>query len=200
MVRFLFPVIPFMLIYAGYFLVITFPAENASRKSHYVPAMFAALVLATILPTHAFINARLDIAKQNGMLPVYEMFRRSDLKEGLYDMQVQNQILKDFLHVTATVSEDAKVMYYLPSYIALLSSRTGIKAPEPGEKKSYREIAEKHGVDYVFLTRMHPRHSRAVLDNVDTWVSIRGWTSLVWCSEIAGIGNISCLHRTKTTK
>jgi hypothetical protein len=194
MVRLLFPVMPILLIYSGYAVQKLVGKTNLSKK-HLLPYIFYMLVLAAIFPVHVFIHVRAEMASENQMIPVYEIFRRADLEVANKDLVLQNQMLKDFIHIKSFVSDDEKIMYFLPSYLAILSDRTGVRAPSSIDRENYLSIAKQKGVSYIFLTRLHPRNTQPDFNGLSGAEHFRVGTELVWCSHMQTGGMASCLYR-----
>lgn len=200
MVRLLFPVMPFLLIYAGYaVLKLTRLLDSPDHKNK-IPFIFYLLILAAVLPSHAFIHTRANMAAENQLIPVYEIFRRADLAIANNDLAIQNQMLKDFARIKDFVSADQKIMYFLPSYLAILSDRQGVRAPSPVDGQTYRLIAEENRVSYIFLTRLHPRNTRPNFSGLTGAKHIRSGTELVWCSQLENGETASCLYKIKDPK
>jgi hypothetical protein len=200
MVRLLFPVIPLLLIYAGYaVLKLTHLLDSPDRKNK-ILFVFYLLILAAVLPSHAFIHTRANMAAEKQLIPVYEIFRRSDLAIANNDLAIQNQMLKDFARIKDFVSADEKIMYFLPSYLAILSDRQGVRAPSPVDGRAYRLIAEENHVSYIFLTRLHPRNTHPNYSGLTGAKHIRSGTDLVWCSQLDNGKMASCLYKIKDPK
>jgi len=131
------------------------------------------------------------------MIPVYEIFRSADLDVANKSLVLQNQMLKDFLRIKDFVSEDEKILYFLPSYLAILSDRQGVTAPSPVGGRAYRLISEENHARYIFLTRLHPRNTRPDFSGLSGRELIDSGTDLVWCSQLEDGTLASCLYRIK---
>lgn len=194
MFRLVFPVMPILLIYASY-AIIKLINRVKNTKRDLVSPVFYLLVLTAILPSHAFIHARAAIASEMKMVPVNQTFLRIDLAVATRHLLLQNQMLKDFTRIKDSVSTDEKVMYFLPSYLAILSDRSGEKAPSPVESIKYRQIARESGARYIFLTRLHPRNTLLSYSGFQGKENLTGWTQQLWCSQSKDGDLASCLYK-----
>mgnify|MGYP001547980810 FL=1 len=195
MFRLVFPVMPILLIYASYAIIKLINRAKPDTKKDLVSPVFYLLVLTAILPSHAFIHARAAIASEMQMVPVNQTFLRIDLADATRHLVLQNQMLKDFKRIKDSVSADEKVMYFLPSYLAILSDRSGEKAPSPIESIKYRQIARESGARYIFLTRLHPRNTLLSYSGFQGKESLTGWTQQLWCSQTKDGDLTSCLYK-----
>lgn len=195
MVRLLFPIMPILLVYAGYGLARMVEHQLNYKNKELLPAVFFILVIAAILPSHTFMHARAEMASQEKVVPVYEMFRRPDMNVAAKELVIQNQMLKGFVTIKDFVSSDEKVMYFMPSYLAVLSDRQGVKTPYPVDNINYRRIAKESGAGYIFLTRFHPRKTRKGYSGFSGEEHLDGWTEVLWCSDLYDGNHAACLYR-----
>lgn len=193
--RLVFPIMPLLLIYAGYAIRKLLELKKENKKKGLLLASFYLTILAATLPSHAFIHARLALASEKQLVPVYEIFRQSSQYVASKQLALQNQMLKDFTHVKDTVPENEKLLYFKPAYLAVLSDRTGVTAPSPIYETSYRSLSNSSGARYIFLTRLHPRNTRLGYSGFQGIEHLDGWTKLVWCSQLADRDLASCLFR-----
>ncbi len=195
MFRLVFPVMPILLIYASYTIIKLINRARSKSKKDLVSPVFYLLVLTAILPSHAFIHSRADIASEMRMIPVYQTFLRIDLAVATRQLLIQNQMLKDFARIKDSVPADEKIMYFLPSYLAILSDRSGEKAPSPIESIKYQQIARESGARYIFLTRLHPRNTLLSYSGFEGSENLKGWTQQLWCSHSENGELVSCLYK-----
>ena len=193
--RLVFPIMPLLLIYAGYVIKELLELKKENKKKSLILTIFYLTILAATLPSHAFIHARLALASGKQLVPVYEIFRRASQSVASKELILQNQMLKDFIHLNDTVPADEKLLYFKPSYLAVLSDRTGVTSPSPIDEASYRSLVHNSGAHYIFLTRLHPRNTRLGYSGFRGIEHIDSWTKLVWCSQLADGGFASCLFR-----
>ena len=195
MVRLLFPIMPLLLIYAGYAITKLVSLTRYTGRKTMVSSLFYLFVLVAVLPSHAFIHSRSNLASERQLIPVYEIFRKASFNTANKDLVLQNQVLKDFSNIKESVPEDAKVLYFLPSYLAILSDRKGVPAPSPVDGRTYRQIAKNNGASYIFLTRFHPRNTRPDYNGLTGAEHIHSGTEIIWCSQLENGEIASCLYR-----
>lgn len=157
MVRFFFPLAPFLVIYAALGARMVF---TKSRKlSVWSPPVLLFMVLAVSLPSHGYMRDRLERAEELGMQPIHEWFRQVDLGLARRELVAQNQMLSAFEEIGRNEPGTMKIAYYEPTYIAALSHQIGIPLPFPFDENDIRTLASR-GVEYVLLTEIHPRKTR----------------------------------------
>jgi len=193
--RLVFPIMPLLLVYAGYAIKNLLELKKENNRKGLILASFYLTILAATLPSHAFIHARLALASGKQLLPVYQIFRHASQSMASKDLILQNQMQKDFIHIKDSVPAGEKLLYFKPSYIAVLSDRTGVTAPSPINEARYRSLSHNSGARYIFLTRLHPRNTRPGYSGFRGIEHLDGWTKLVWCSQLADGGLASCLFR-----
>lgn len=193
--RLVFPIMPLLLIYAGYAIRKLLELKRKNSRKGLVLAGFYLTILAATLPSHAFIHARLALASEKQLIPVYEIFRHTDQDVVAEELVIQNQMLKDFMHIKNIVPEDEKLLYFNPSYLAVLSDRAGMATASPVDKARYRSLSNTSGARYIYLTRLHPRNSRLSYNGFRGVEQLEGWSKIVWCSQLANGDFASCIFR-----
>jgi hypothetical protein len=194
MFRLIFPIMPILLIYASYAIKKLIDTQKNNKKDLLSPVFFL-IVLTAIIPSHVFLHARASIASERQMVPVYQFFLRTDLAVATKHLLLQNQMLRDFERIKDFVSADEKVMYFLPSYVAILSDKPAEKASSPVERMNYRQTARESGARYIFLTQLHPRNSLLSYRGLQGRENLKGWTQQLWCSQLKDGDLASCLYR-----
>jgi hypothetical protein len=194
MFRLVFPIMPILLIYASYTIKKLAGIQKNNKKDLVSPVFFL-IVLTAILPSHVFLHTRASIASEMQMVPVYQFFLRTDLAVATKHLLLQNQMLRDFERIRDFVPADEKVMYFLPSYLAILSNRPAEKTSSPVEKINYHQTARESGVGYIFLTRLHPRNTLLSYSGFQGMENLKGWTQQLWCSQLDDGGLASCLYK-----
>ena len=93
---------------------------------------------------------------------------------------------------------DDIILYFEPAYLAVESERKGVPIPITAEPGSYHRIAKENQARAIFLTKIHPRRTRAGNDGLNVSEYIQDWSEPVWCSR-SSIQSIivSCLYRVK---
>lgn len=152
--RFLFPVLPVLVLYA--FLAAGRALQAAGRKPVFGHALLTVLLLSLTLPALAFIQQR---ARAEGRFAeITDWYRTPDLAEARARAQVQLDLFADMEIIRALTRPEHRIMWVAPSYLALLADRRGVPAPAAGPApEAYRRAVRDSGADYVFLSRYHPR-------------------------------------------
>lgn len=154
MERFLFPVLPALVLYA--FLAAGSALQAAERNPVFGHALLTVLLLSLTLPTLAFIQQR---ARAEGRVAeITDWYRTPDLAKARARAQVHLDLFADMEAVRALTRPADRVMWVAPSYLALLADRRGVAAPPAAlSPERYRERVRETKADYVFLSRYHPR-------------------------------------------
>lgn len=152
--RFLFPVLPVLVLYA--FLAAAAGLRALGRAPVIAYALLVALVLSLSLPALAFIHQRAQAPGR--FAEIVDWYRTPGLAEARARAGIHLDLLADMEAIRKLTSPEDRIMWVAPAYIALLSDRRGIPAPEPGlAPAAYRQAVRESGADYVFLTLYHPR-------------------------------------------
>ncbi len=152
--RFLFPVLPMLLLYA---LVAAGRALAAARRPAALGhGLAAVLVLSLTLPALGFIYQR--VSSGGAFATIVDWYRTPELKEAQARAQVHLDLLSDMEAVRTLTRAEDRVMWVTPGYIALLADRRSVKAPDSGlGADAYLTAVRKSGAEYVFLSRYNPR-------------------------------------------
>ncbi len=154
MERFLFPALPVLVLYA--FLAAGEAMRAMSRPPALAHALLAGLLLTLALPAMAFIHQRAQAPGR--VAEITDWYRAPDLERARRRSQTQLDLFDDMQAIRALTRPADRIMWVVPSYVALLAGRPGIPAPDPGlAPEAYREAVRRSGADYVFLSRYHPR-------------------------------------------
>jgi hypothetical protein len=153
MTRFLFPVLPVLVIYA----VVAAERIAARWQRPALPALVVSLAIASLaLPALGFIHQRAQSDLPHAQ--IIDWYRTPDLRAAAARAQVQLDLLADMAAIRAATGPDDRVMWVAPAYIALLAERTGVPAPShrlaPGQ---YRQAVASTGARFVYLSTYHPR-------------------------------------------
>lgn len=152
--RFLFPVLPVLVLYA--FLAAAAVLRALGRSPVYGQGLLVALLLSLTLPALAFIHQRAQTPGR--FAEIVDWYRTPGLGEARARAQVQLDLYADMEAVRKLTRAEDRIMWVVPSYVALLADRRGIAAPEPGlAPAAYRQAVRDSGADYVFLSVYHPR-------------------------------------------
>ena len=171
MTRFLFPVIPVLVLYA--FCAVTQIARRIDRSA--AAGALLALGIATLAaPGLAFIHQRFQTAEPHA--GIVDWYRTPDLAAARARAEVHIGLAADMQAIRRLTAPGERVMWVAPSYIALLADRPSMPAPPASAGPvQYRAQVEAARPDYALLTTFHPRDT--IRD--DAWhvgtQAMRGW-------------------------
>ena len=152
--RFLFPVLPVLILYA--FQASATALRALGRPPGLGPALLAVLMFSLTVPALAFILQRSQAEER--FAEFIDWYRTPDLTAARNRVQVHLNLLADMAAIKALTRPEHRVMWVAPSYIALLADRRGIPAPDERlSPEAYRKAVFESGADYVFLSAYHPR-------------------------------------------
>ena len=154
MTRFLFPVLPVLLLYAFWSLTAVMAASG--RRPRLAHALLVLALVSLSAPALAFIRQR---ALTDGELSrITDWYRTPDLDRARSRAQVHLDLLADMESIKTLTEPRARIMWVVPSYIALLADRRGVPAPDARlSPEQYREAVQRATPDYIFLSAYHPR-------------------------------------------
>jgi len=154
MERFLFPVLPVLVLYA--FQAAGEASRALSRPQVLAHALLAALLLSLAVPAMAFIYQRSQATGRS--TGITDWYRTPDLARARSRAQTHLDLLDDMDAIRSRTQPGDRVMWVVPAYLALLADRRGVAAPAANlGPEAYRDAVRKSGADYVFLSRYHPR-------------------------------------------
>ena len=152
--RFLFPVLPVLVLYA--FQASATALRALGRPPGLGHALLAVLMLSLTVPALAFIFQRSRAEPR--MTEIVDWYRTPDLIAARNRVQIHLNLMADMAAIRALTRPEDRVMWVAPSYIALLADRRGIRAPDERlSPEAYRKAVRDSGADYVFLSVYHPR-------------------------------------------
>jgi hypothetical protein len=152
--RFLFPILPVLVLYA--FAAAGRLLEAAQRPAALGYAALALLTLSLTVPALGFLYQR---AQAPGPVTgIVDWYRTPDLAQARARAEVHLGLMADMEAIRSRTREGERVMWTVPSYVALLANREGVKAPDAGlGTDAYRTAVRQSGADHVFLSRFNPR-------------------------------------------
>jgi hypothetical protein len=154
MERFLFPALPVLVLYA--FLAAGEAMRALSRRAALAQGLLVGLLLTLSLPAMAFLHQRAQAATR--ATQITDWYRTPDLDRARRRAQTHLDLLDDMRVIRELTRPEARVMWVVPSYVALLADRHAVAAPDAAlGPEAYREAVRRSGADYVFLSRYHPR-------------------------------------------
>jgi 4-amino-4-deoxy-L-arabinose transferase-like glycosyltransferase len=154
------PIVPVVLA-AGWWVL----REASLRSTHARIGRYAAALsfapLAVCVPAMLFVAERALTPAEPG-----ERQRRADIAEfyrfsltsmaaSIADREIA--VFDDLEHIRATTPPSARVMWYLPDYVALLAGRTGIAVPDVHEPAAFAAELARRRADYVYVNVMRMR-------------------------------------------
>ena len=152
--RFLFPVLPVLVLYA--FLAAATALRALGRPPALAHGLLVALLLSLTLPALAFIHQRSQATGR--FAEIVDWYRTPGLGEARARAQVHLDLFADMEAIRGLTRAQDRIMWVVPSYIALLAGRRGIAAPDPAlAPAAYRQAVRDSGADYVFMSVYHPR-------------------------------------------
>ncbi len=152
--RFLFPVLPVLLLHA--FLASAALARALGRPQALGAGVLTVLVLSLTVPALAFIQQRSMAA--GAVREIVDWYRTPGLDQARARAQVQIDLFADMQEIRKLTAPGDRVMWFAPSYLALLADRHGVAAPDPAlPPAAYRDAVRASGADYIFLSVHHPR-------------------------------------------
>jgi hypothetical protein len=151
--RFLFPVLPVMVLYA--YWAAERGVRRLGRPLSLGYGLLAVLMLSLTAPALAFMVQR---AKTPRYADVVDWYRTPDLAEARARAQLQLDLFADMGEIANRTRPEDRVMWVAPGYLALLAGRRGVPAPDAAlSPEAYRQAVRDSGADYVFLSLYHPR-------------------------------------------
>lgn len=154
MTRFLFPVLPVMVLYA-------FWAGHAALRALGRPPVLAhgllvLLLLSLAAPALGFIYQRANA--EGRQVEMTEWYRTPDVDNARARAQIHIDLMDDMETIRRLTQPEDRIMWVVPSYIALLADRRGVPAPAAGlSPVDYRRAVRHAGPDYLYLSMYHPR-------------------------------------------
>src|SRR5579862_4699898 len=162
MYRLALPAMPFLLANAAWLWM-----RSASR---FAPAhALRWSVIGVLAPLAICVPALLAYVAQRATAPgaeiaagyhyndIAEFYRIPDLSAANANALLEIGVLADFDHIRRTTPDSARVMWYLPGYVALLAGREGVALVHPRDRASLEAQLSAKRPDYVYLSSVHPR-------------------------------------------
>jgi hypothetical protein len=154
MERFLFPAVPVLVLYA--FLAAGEAMRAAHRRAGLAHTVVAVLLLALCVPAMGFIQGRARSTERGAAIT--DWYRTPDLARARLRAQVHLDLMDDMQSIRELTQPGDRVMWFAPSYVALLADRPAVAAPDAAlSPEAYRAAVRASGAAYVFLSRYHPR-------------------------------------------
>ncbi len=156
--RFMFPVVPVLLLYACYTLGEAM--RMVRRPASLGVGVLALTLLSLAAPGLGFIHERVRVGAEGGFGEMTEWYRTPDLDQARARAEVHLGLLADMMAIRETTGPKDRIMWVAPGYVALLAGRYGYPAPPAGlSPVDYRTRVAEARADYVFLSVYHPRNT-----------------------------------------
>jgi hypothetical protein len=165
MYRLVLPLVPLLLVAAWWSFdgLVRRAARGPGAARH---ARFAAC--AAFLPLAACVPAVLFYVAARAGMPEEPVgpYRRADIAEfyripaGPYASAVAEREVRTFAdmdRIRATTPAQARVMWYLPDYVALLAGRAGARLPDTRDAAALAAEVRSRGADYLYVNAIHLR-------------------------------------------
>jgi hypothetical protein len=154
MTRFLFPVVPVLVLYA--FWTAGTALRALGRPALLGHGLVALLLVSLALPAIGFIRQRAQAGGPEALIT--DWYRTPDLTEARRRARVHLDLMEDMSAIAKLTRPEDRVMWVAPAYIALLAERRGAPAPDLAVSvETYRRKVMEADVPYVLLTAYHPR-------------------------------------------
>jgi uncharacterized membrane protein YfbV (UPF0208 family) len=175
MTRFLFPLVPVLMLYA--FCFVQLLARRIGRPT--ASAALLALLVATLAaPGLAFLYQRSRAPEPHA--GIIDWYRTPDLAAARTRSSVHLDLEADMRAIRAHTQPGDRVMWVAPAYVALLASRHGVAAPPSWLPPArYRAEVDARRPDFIYLSAYHPRDT--IRDSA--WrtgrAALEGWGEIV---------------------
>lgn len=112
---------------------------------------------------------------------IAEFYRIPDRAGAEANAQLQIDVFGDLARLRESTPEDARIMGYMPNYVALLAQRHGVPLVRPANGRELIAQVRMLKPDYIYLANVHPRDSALRLGNpLDAYKLAQPFTRLVW--------------------
>lgn len=138
-----------------------------------VPALFFYVVERATEPESSGASLkRTDIA---------EFYRTPVRGSAETNAQLQNAVFEDLAHLRESTPAQARIMSYMPNYVALLARRVGVPLVRPANGDELLAQVRQLKPDYIYLANVHPRDSANRLGNpLDAYELAKPFTQMIW--------------------
>ena len=180
MQRFLYPVIPFLLLQLIDAVVYLFGKASSFFRPTAVVAIPVFVMVTVTFPALLFIYHRATFASDLPYNQISEFYRVPDLGAAKKKARRHIELFHDMESIRKATRPEDVVIWYEPGYLALLADRKGAAMPPVGDAGKFFTYIRESGAKYVFLSTLHPRYT--VNSNIlNEWLKyFKGFTSTVW--------------------
>ncbi|HUP98183.1 MAG TPA: hypothetical protein VM073_09585 [Usitatibacter sp.] len=90
---------------------------------------------------------------------IAEFYRVPSGPAAASNARAQIGVFRDLEHIRATTPEDARVLWYAPAYVALLSERRAARLERPADAAALAAQVRASSATHIYLANLHPRDS-----------------------------------------
>jgi hypothetical protein len=163
MYRLAFPVAPLIVAGAFWALHAALRGESGERTARTATLVTAAATIASMVPALAFIVERHRAEAPEAAAPrkthISEYYRIPHGPSAERNAAIQLAVLADLERIGTTTPPTARVMWYVPGYVALLSRRHAVGLDIPADANALSDQVRASRPDFIYLSNVHPRDS-----------------------------------------
>lgn len=167
--RFLYAIGCVLLLQAAWFIHAAAQARVNVRRARQLLGFTMAVALAAAAPALAFFHERARTARQLPGLDLAsnaEFYRSPDLHRAIRRATESEMLFEDITRLGELTRADETILWFTPSFIALLADRQGVMLYARLDDPAAPWAGSATSADYVFLSRLHPRDTRAQVDGM----------------------------------
>lgn len=186
MYRLAFPIVPLIMLNAFWGAERLLARYRDARTARRWTSWGAVLPLALCVPPVLFYIVERAHAPGGAAAPwrmadITEFYRIPDRAAAETNARMQNGVFGDLARLRESTPDDARIMGYMPNYVALLANRRGIPLERPANGEELVAQVRKFQPDYLYLANVHPRDSANRQGNpLDAYQLAQPFTQLVW--------------------
>lgn len=187
MVRFLYPILPFFIWYQVYAFRWLGSLGGFDFNSRRIVASCVVSIFLITLPSLSFVATRFISDEGGELRGISEFYRVPELPGAQEKARLHRDLFWDMRKLARDTPDQASIMWYSPSYIALLTGRRGVSLP--AYDSDLPRKVHQSGADYVFLSALQPRRT---LDKEGVQRGLpyfSSFTNLLWFRE-SGTGQV----------
>jgi 4-amino-4-deoxy-L-arabinose transferase-like glycosyltransferase len=162
MYRLALPVVPLVLVHFLWAFTRLAERANPATASRRAP-LGAVLPLVVCVPAVLFyIAPRAAAGAGEGSVrpaDIAEFYRIPAGPSAEANARAQIGVFDDLRRIGETTPPQARVMWYWPNYVALLSGRHGVRLERPRDAADLAAQVRATRADYIYLAELHPRDS-----------------------------------------
>lgn len=186
MYRLGFPVVPLVMLNAFWVAQRALSHYRDPNTAQRWAAWGAVLPLALCIPPVLFFiveraRAPEGLAAGRRQTDITEFYRIPDGVSAARNALLQNGVFGDMVRLRDSTPDGARIMSYMPNYVALLAHRLGVPLEHPANGEEMVAQVRKLQPDYIYLAGVHPRDSALRLGNpLDAYQLAQPFTRVVW--------------------